>query len=214
MRRDEAIVNNNLDFAWRSADHGSPRWGSICGKQYMIRDGCLFKDARMRPALGTQPLIVNATNGAGPVLEVEMYQMFAIRTLSEPLRIVVLATSLAVTIMSRAKFGHLAGVVGIRGDDETCACARTASCPRASAHRRASDSPSIRGGATLWSYADARSSAIPPRSYASRRVHPCPGLDPTRCRRSVEAGPGNPAQLHDAFDRQSAVGLHFFLDLR
>jgi hypothetical protein len=30
---------------------------------------------------------------------------------------------------------------------------------------------------------------------------------------TIEAGPGNPAQLHHAFDGQSAFGLHFFLDL-
>ena len=30
---------------------------------------------------------------------------------------------------------------------------------------------------------------------------------------AVEAGPGNPAQLHHAFNRESAPGLHFFLDL-
>src|ERR1700722_9922795 len=39
------------------------------------------------------------------------------------------------------------------------------------------------------------------------------GSAPISIVEAIEAGPGNPTQLHHAFDRQPASGPHFFLDL-
>ena len=74
------------------------------------------------------------------------------------------------------------------------------------------DSPSSRDGAV-------RGDARPPvaghsRAFLIASRKSMSGSGPgSAFVEAVEAGPGNPAQLHHAFDRQSASGLHFFLDL-